>query len=217
MSLKLVGRKKGMTRIFDQNGDLIPCTVICIEPHVIAQIKNEEKDGYSALQLAAEKLSPSKARNSSKPLQGHFKKAGVDPRRFLKESRVSPSETYAEGQEFNVGHFEVSSYVNVVGVSKGKGYQGVMKRWNYAGGPAAHGSGFHRHAGSTGMRTSPGRCLPGVKKAGHMGDERVTVENLKVLKIDLEKNLIVVQGAVPGAQNSVVHVVKSTKKQTAAK
>jgi large subunit ribosomal protein L3 len=212
MALKLIGRKKGMTRIFDSEGNLEVCSVISIEPHVVAQIKTDENDGYAALQLATEKLSPTKAKKQSKSLQGHFKKAGVDNRRLIKEARVDNIAEYQVGQELSVEAFSECKYVDVIGTSKGKGYQGTIKRWNFAGGPASHGSGFHRHSGSTGMRTSPGRNLPGGGKAGHMGNERVTSANLKVVKVDRERNLLLVRGAIPGARNGIVQVIKSVKK-----
>ena len=169
MTLKLMGIKKGMTRVFDEQGNLIVSTVVLAEPNVISQVKNKDKDGYEAIQLAAKKVSPAKIKNVSKPLKGHFAKAGVEPRVHLAETRVEKTEGYSIGQEISVGQFADCAFVDVSGISKGKGYQGVIKRHHFAGGPASHGSGFHRHGGSTGMRTSPGRCLPGQKKAGHMG------------------------------------------------
>lgn len=149
---------------FDAQGNQIVCTVILAEPNVISQIKSSQgKDGYNAVQLAAYKVKSSKLKNVSKPLQGHFAKAKIEPRSSLKESRVENIEGFQVAQELNVSYFNEISYVDVSGVSKGKGHQGVMKRHNFAGGPASHGSGFHRHGGSTGMRSTPGRCLPGQK------------------------------------------------------
>ncbi len=211
MALQLIGKKKGMTHLFDEEGNLIPCTVISIEPNVIAQIKNKDNDGYQAVQIAAEKLPASKAKNLSKALQGHYKKLGVDARRHIMEVRVEDSSAYTVGQEVNVSELEGVKMVDVIGTSIGKGFQGVMKRWNFSGGPAAHGSGFHRHAGSTGMRSTPGRCLPGVKKAGQMGNERVIVEKLKIVKIDKEKNLLIVKGPIPGSRGGRVYVRRSVK------
>ena len=217
MSLTLMGKKKGMTRLFDEKGNLVVCTVIAAEPNVVAQVKSKEKDGYTAIQLGAIKLSSSRAKNLGKPVQGHFAKNGVEPRRHLRESRITEGEEYTLGQEIGVGYFSEASYVDVTGVSKGKGYQGVIKRHHFAGGPASHGSGFHRHGGSCGMRTSPGRCLPGQKKAGRMGADTVTLQNLKVVKIDEERNLIIVEGAVPGAREGLVYVAKSVKKHSKKK
>lgn len=212
MTLKLMGKKRGMTRLFDENGNHVVCTVISAEPNVITQIKRKESDGYEAVQLSAFKVKPAKAKNVSKPLQGHFKKAGVEARDHSLETRVDNTEAFQVGQEVSVTYFADADYVNVSGVSKGKGYQGVIKRHHFAGGPASHGSGFHRHGGSTGMRTSPGRCLPGQKKAGRMGNDKVTQQNLRVVKIDEEKQVIVVEGAIPGARGGLVYITKAAKK-----
>jgi large subunit ribosomal protein L3 len=212
MTLKLMGIKKGMSRIYDKKGNLVVCTVISAEPNVVSQIKRVEKDGYNAIQLSSGKVSAAKVRGVTKPLLGHFKKAGVEPRRHLIESRIENPDEFQVGQEIDVGYFSENEFVDIAGDSKGKGYQGVIKRHHFAGGPAAHGSGFHRHGGSTGMRTSPGRCLPGQKKAGRMGHERVTLQNLKVVAVDVEKGLIVVQGAIPGARGGLVYITKAVKK-----
>lgn len=214
MTLTLMGKKRGMTRLFDENGNHVVCTVISAEPNVITQIKRKENDGYEAIQLSAFKVKPSKAKNVSKPLQGHFKKAGVEAREHSSESRVNGSEAFQIGQEVGVSYFADASFVHVSGVSKGKGYQGVIKRHHFAGGPASHGSGFHRHGGSTGMRTSPGRCLPGQKKAGRMGSDKVTQQNLRVVRIDEEKQVIIVEGAIPGARGGLVYITKSARKKT---
>lgn len=213
MTLKFLGKKEGMAQVYDDNGNIIVCTVISAEPNLIAQIKSKETDGYNALQLAAFKTKPSKAKNVSKPLKGHYKKAGIDPRHTLLESPVESVEDYQVGQEIDVSFFAEIPFVDVSAVSKGKGFQGVMKRHNFSGGPAAHGSGFHRHAGSTGMRSTPGRCLPGGKVAGRMGGERVTVQSLRVVKIDTEKNYILVAGPVPGARGSMLEVSRAEKKK----
>ena len=213
MTLKYQGKKKGMTMRFDAQGNQIVCTVILAEPNVVAQIKSSKgKDGYNAIQLAAYKVKSSKLKNVSKPLQGHFAKAEIEPRSGLKESRVENIEDFQLAQELDVSYFNEIVYVDISGVSKGKGHQGVMKRHNFAGGPASHGSGFHRHGGSTGMRSTPGRCLPGQKKSGRMGNEMVTTQNLRVVKVDLEKNVILVEGAVPGPRNGLVYISKSKKK-----
>lgn len=212
MTLKLMGIKKGMARLFDKDGNLIVCTVIFTEPNIVSQIKRVEKDGYNAVQMSAIKVKVSKVRNVTKPLKGHFKKAGIEPRQHLAESRIDNPEEFQVGQEVGVGYFAGCENVDIAGQSKGKGHQGVMKRHNFAGGPAAHGSGFHRHGGSCGMRTSPGRCLPGQKKSGHMGDERVTLQNLRIVQIDEEKNLLVVEGAIPGSRGGLVYITKAVKK-----
>lgn len=217
MSLKLMGKKRGMTRIYDEKGNLIVCTLIAAEPNVIVQVKNQDKDGYSAVQLGAVKVRESKKKNVSKPLVGHFARAKVEPRRHLLESRIDNAEEYELGQEVGVDYFADTEFVDVCGTSKGKGFQGVIKRHNFSGGPASHGSGFHRTAGSTGMRSTPGRSLPGVKKAGQMGSQKVTAENLKVVRVDAEKQIILVKGAVPGAKNSLLYIRKSVKKTPAKK
>lgn len=214
MTLKLMGKKLGMTQLFDEKGNRVVCTVISAEPNIITQIKRKESDGYEAIQLSAFKVKPSKARSISKPLQGHFKKASVEPRSASLESRVDNAESYQVGQEIGVGHFAEVPYVDISGVSKGKGHQGVIKRHHFAGGPAAHGSGFHRHGGSTGMRTSPGRCLPGQKKSGRMGSDKVTLQNLRVVRIDEEKQVILVEGAIPGARGGIITIAKSAKKKS---
>jgi len=213
MKPKLMGVKKGMMQLFDAQGNKIVCTVIATEKHVISQVKNKEKDGYEAIQLAALKVQSPKVCNVSKPLMGHFKKAGVEPRKFMCETRVEGPHEFQPGQEIGVESFSEVSYVDVIGISKGKGSQGVIKRHHFAGGPAAHGSGFHRHGGSCGMRSSPGRCLPGQKKAGRMGGEQVTVECLKVIKVDVEKQIILVAGPVPGSRGGLLYIAESKKKK----
>ncbi len=212
MTLKLMGKKRGMTRLFDEKGNHVVCTVISAEPNIITQVKRQDKEGYEAIQLSAFKVKPSKAKNVKKPLQGHFAKAGVEPRTHSAESRVASAEEYQPGQEIGVTYFAETTYVDIQGVSKGKGYQGVIKRHHFAGGPASHGSGFHRHGGSTGMRSTPGRCLPGQKKAGRMGGENVTLQNLRIVKIDEEKQVIIVEGAIPGARGGLVYISKAKKK-----
>lgn len=212
-----MGKKKGMTRVYDESGNLVVCTVIAAEPNVIVQIKEAEKDGYQAVQLGAIKVPESKKKNLSKPLIGHFARAKVEPRRHLLESRIDNAGDYQLGQEIGVDYFAEVQFVDVCGSSKGKGFQGVIKRHGFGGGPGSHGSGFHRSGGSTGMRSTPGRSLPGVKKAGQMGSEKVTVENLKVVRVDAEKQVILVKGAVPGPNNSLLYVRKSVKKTPSKK
>lgn len=207
MALKLMGIKRGMTQIFDAKGNVVPCTVIEVAPNVISQLKTLEKDGVQALQLAA-----IPAKHVTRPLKGHFQKHAVAPRRFLRQSKVESLEGYEVGQELTVDCFAKIPYVDVTAISKGKGYQGVMKRHNFSGGPGAHGSGFHRHGGSCGMRSSPGRCLPGTKKAGRMGGEKVTTQNLKVVLVNAEKCALLVRGAVPGHQGTMVMVSASKKR-----
>lgn len=212
MSLKLMGKKLGMTQVFDDRGNRIVCTVIETQPNVVVQMKNMEKDGYTAVQMGGVKIAPSKLKNVSKPLKGHFAKAKVEPHRHLLESSMPEGQELTLGQEIGVEYFNEVSFVDVIGTTKGKGFQGVMKRHGFKGGPASHGSGFHRSSGSTGMNTNPGRTLPGLKMAGHMGNVQQTVENLKVVKIDQEKRVLLVKGAIPGSRGSLVYVRKSRKR-----
>ena len=216
MAFTMMGKKRGMTQLFDEKGNVVVCTVIQAEPNVITQIKTDETDGYTAVQVGFDKVKGKtqytiEAR-TGKPQLGHFKKAGVEPRRHLAESKTDEKDSYSLGQEIGVDSFADVEFVDVTATSKGKGYQGVIKRHNFAGGPASHGSGFHRHAGSTGMRSTPGRGLPGGKKAGQMGNEQVTVQNLRVVKVDAENHLIVVKGQVPGPRNGLVYFSKAVKK-----
>lgn len=213
MTMKFLGRKKGMTRVFDSEGRLIAATVISAEPGTITQLLKSEKVGYSAVQVAFEKIPDKKVSSRvTKPLKGLYKTANVQPHRFLKESRIENEEEFQVGQSLDLSYFKVNDFVDIMGTSKGKGYQGVMKLHGFKGGPGAHGSGFHRHAGSTGMRSTPGRCLPGSPRASRMGGDKMTVQNLKVLAVDPTKNILVVKGAVPGSKNSVVYFSKSRKK-----
>lgn len=216
-ALRLMGKKRGMTQIFDEQGQLIPCTVIEIEPNVVTQVKTKESDGYEAIQIGFDKVIVNDPRTLekrvNKPQLGHFKKAGVEPCRKLQEARLEKAGSYVVGQKIGIEAFVEIDFVDVSSVSKGKGYQGVIKLHNFAGGPAAHGSGFHRHGGSTGMRTTPGRCLPGGKRASHMGYEQVTVQNLKVVLIVKDESLLFVKGHVPGPNGAVVTIAPAIKKQ----
>jgi len=221
MTLKFMGKKKGMTQLFDKDGNIVVCTVIQAEPNVIVQVKTKETDGYSAVQIGFDEVRGKRAETvlarTGKPLAGHFEKASVKPRRFLKESRVKNPEEYTAGQELTLEHFLDVDFVDMTAYSKGKGYQGVMKLHNFSGGPASHGSGFHRHAGSTGMRSTPGRCFPNGKRASHMGDDKITVQNLKVVRVVPEDNLLIVKGSVPGPQGSLVCFSPAVKLQGKAK
>lgn len=216
MACKLMGKKRGMTRYFDEAGNVRVCTVIHAEPNVVTQIKTKASDGYSALQLGYDLVATRDPRTVekriSKPLRGHFAKHAIAPRKALCECRVEEGGSFTVGQEMTVSLFSKGSYVDVTATSKGRGFQGVMKRYNFRGGPAAHGSGFHRHGGSTGMRSTPGRCLPGQKKAGHMGNVRVTVQNLQVVAVDEARQLILVEGAVPGHRGALVTLAPAVKK-----
>lgn len=211
MPTQLIGKKKGMTQIFDANGKIIACTIILIEPNHIAQIKTKDKDGYTALQLGSFDV---KKKNATKPLLQKFEKVKLKPLKYLKETREKNVEGYEIGQKIGATEFKGTEYVDVIGKSKGKGFQGLMKLYHFKGGPASHGSSkFHRKGGSTGMRSTPGRCFPGGKRASRMGFDRVTVQNLKVMAVDEENNLLVVKGAVPGSVDSIVYIRKAKKKE----
>ena len=203
----ILGRKIGMTQVFAKNGKLTPVTVIAVEPNYVSQIKTVETDGYNAIQLAAfdkrEKL-------SNKPEQGHLKKANVSPKRFLKEIRNVDVSAYTLGGEVKADIFTVGEMVDVSGVSKGKGFQGVIKRYGQSRGPMGHGSQYHRGVGSLGTLL-PMHVLKGKKLPGHMGHKLVTVQNLEVVEIDLENNIILVKGNVPGPKKSLV-IIKSAIK-----
>ena len=187
MTLKFMGKKLGMTRLFDENGNHVVCTVISAEANIISQVKRKENDGYEAVQLSAIKVKQPKVKNVSKALRGHFAKANVEPRAAIAESRLESAEQYQVGQEIGVTVFAEGEFVDIQGISKGKGYQGVIKRHHFAGGPASHGSGFHRHAGSTGMRTTPGVACQASKKREAWAADTVTIQNLKVVKVDEER------------------------------
>ncbi len=221
MALKLMGKKRGMTQLFDDKGNVVVCTVIEVEPNVVTQVKTKEIDGYNAIQLGFEKVVVKDPRTierrRSKAIRGHFAKAGAALARHLSESRMETTEGYTPGQEISIAEFADVAYVDACAMSKGKGYQGVIKLHNFAGGPAAHGSSFHRHAGSTGMRSTPGRCLPNGPRASHMGHERITVQNIKVHSVIPEENVILLAGQVPGPRNGLVYLSPATKKAVAKK
>jgi large subunit ribosomal protein L3 len=205
----LLGTKLGMTQVWDANNKLIPVTVIQITPNVVTQVRTPEVDGYSAIQIAYGQIDPRKA---NKPSTGHFDKAGVTPRRHLTEVRTADAGEYALGQELAVDIFEAGSKVDVVGTSKGKGFAGVMKRHNFHGVGASHGAHRnHRKPGSIGASSTPSRVFRGMKMAGRMGGDRVTVQGLQVHAADLEKGLLLVKGAVPGARGRIVFVRNAVK------
>jgi large subunit ribosomal protein L3 len=217
MSLRLIGKKRGMMQFFDKEGRLVVCSVIHAEPNVVTAIKYKEKDGYKALQLGSCPVAIKQQKRLSKPQRESCKKRKIPLCRVLKESRDVNVENNSVGMEIGVGCFEGVDYVDVSGVSKGKGFQGVMKLHNFAGGPAAHGSGFHRSAGSTGQRSTPGKSFPGGKRASRMGGRSTTVQNLRVVFVDLKKNIILVQGAIPGSKGGVVFVSRAKKKSLTVK
>ena len=207
MKKGIVGKKLGMTQLFDANGNVVPVTVIEAGPCVISQKKTAENDGYEAVQIGFGDLKASKVK---KPMKGHFAKGDVAPKRTLREFRLD-NDSLELGQIFKADIFAEGDKVDVTAKSKGKGYAGGLKRHGLHSGPSGHGSKYHRHAGSNGSATTPGRVMKGKKMPGQMGMEQVTVQNLEVVKIDVENDLILVRGAVPGAKKSLVCIAESVK------
>ncbi len=209
MKKGIIGKKIGMTQVFDENGNVIPVTVIQAGPCTVVQKKTVEKDGYASVQLGYADV---KANHVTKPMKGHFDKAGVAPAKVLKEFRLEDTDAYNVGDTVAVDAFADIAAVDVTGISKGKGFAGTIKRYHGHRTPMTHGGGpVHRHAGSMGACSSPSRIYKGKKMPGHMGAVKVTVQNLDIVKIDTENNLLVVKGAIPGPKGSVV-TVKSTVK-----
>lgn len=205
----LLGRKIGMTQVWDADGHLVPLTVVQVGTNVVTQVRTEEVDGYSAIQLGFGEID---SRKVTKPLQGHFEKAGVTPRRHLAEVRTSEHDSYELGQELDAATFEAGQSVDVSGTTKGKGFAGVMKRHGFAGVSASHGAHRnHRKPGSIGACATPGRIFKGLRMAGRMGGNRRTVQNLTIQAVDTEKGLLLISGAVPGPKNGVVLVRSSVK------
>jgi large subunit ribosomal protein L3 len=203
MAKAILGKKLGMTQVWSDDDKLLPVTVIEAGPCVVAQVRTLERDGYRAIQLGYGDIKESQV---NKPDMGHFKKAGVAPKRHLAEVRLDEGETYKVGDAVTVDMLEPGMHVHISGTSKGKGFQGVIKRHNYKGGPGGHGSHFHRAPGSVGQSSSPSRVFKGMRLPGHMGSETVTVRNLEVVRVDAEQNLLVVKGAVPGGKNSLLTI-----------
>jgi large subunit ribosomal protein L3 len=203
----IIGKKVGMTQVYAENGRAYPVTVIEAGPCVIVQRKSKDKDGYSAVQLGLVEVR--KAKSVTKPMKGHFDKAGLPPCRVLREFRVEDGAEVKVGDKVSVELFAPGDTITVSGVSRGKGFQGVIKRHNFRGGAATHGSMFHRAPGSIGASAFPSRVLPGMKGAGHMGTDKVTLRKVKVVRVDAGNNLLVVRGAVPGAGGSIVVIRKN--------
>lgn len=201
MQTTILGRKLGMTQVWTEDGDLLPVTVIEAGPCVVTQVKTEAKEGYDAIQIGFGEIAERKV---NKPKAGHFAKAGVDPVRHLIEVRGESD--HKPGDTIDVSVFADAKHVNVSGVSKGKGFAGVIKRYNFGGGRASHGSHFHRAPGSIGQAATPARVFKGKKMPGHMGAEKVTVKNLDVVKVDAEQNLLIVKGAVPGSKGTLLTI-----------
>jgi len=215
MRTGLIAKKLGMSRIFEVDGTHVPVTVLQVNGLEVVAIKTKEKDGYTSVQLGCGDI---KAKNLTKPMKGYFAKANVEPKSKLAEFRVSEDCLLKVGDKLSVEHFVAGQFVDVCGTSIGKGFAGVMKRHNFGGLEASHGVSIsHRSHGSTGQRQDPGKVFKGKKMAGHMGDERVTVQNLKVVAVNADKGLIMVKGGVPGSDNSWVYVTDAVKKSTSVK
>ncbi len=208
MKKAILATKVGMTQIFDENGLLIPVTVLQAGPCVVTQVKNAEKDGYEAVQVGFGDIREVLV---NKPQKGIFAKAGVAVKRYLKEFKFENSAEYSQGQEIKADIFAAGDKIDVSGTSKGHGYAGAIKRHGLSRGPMGHGSKYHRHAGSNGPATTPGRVFKGKHMPGHMGSVKVTVQNLEVVRVDAENNMLLVKGAVPGAKKSLIVVKEAVK------
>ncbi len=224
MKKAILATKVGMTQIFNEDGSLIPVTVLQAGPCVVTQVKTMENDGYSAVQVGfvdkkdkivnrdkGGKKEVIHMHGANKPMQGHFKKAGVSSKRYVRELKLENAEEYALGNEIKADIFEAGDRVDATAISKGKGFQGAIKRHGQHRGPMTHGSKFHRHQGSNGACSSPSKVFKGKKMPGHMGCVKVTVQNLSVVRVDAEKNLILVKGAVPGPRKGLVTIKETTR------
>ena len=208
MKKAILATKVGMTQIFNEDGMLIPVTVLQAGPCVVTQVKTDENDGYTAVQVGFGDI---REKLVNKPETGHFAKAGVAVKRFVKEFRFENAAEYEVGQEIKADIFAAGDHIDATAVSKGKGFQGAIKRHGQHRGPMAHGSKFHRHQGSNGSATTPGRVFKGKGMPGHMGSKQITVQNLEVVKVDVDNNLILVKGAVPGPKKSLVTIKETVK------
>ena len=204
----IIGKKIGMTQIFDEKGNVIPVTVIETAGNVVTQVKTVETDGYNSIQLGYGEV---KAKHLNKPLEGHCKKAGVENKKHLREFRTDDAQNYKVGDEVKTDIFVAGEKVDIQGTSKGKGFQGVIKRHGQHRGPMGHGSMYHRRPGSMGATSTPGRVFKGKKLPGHMGRLTVTIQNLEIVKVDTDKNVLLVKGSVPGAKGAILKVKSSVK------
>jgi large subunit ribosomal protein L3 len=205
----LLGKKMGMTQMFAEDGTAVAVTVIQAGPCLVVQRKTSENEGYDAVQLGLVEERP--PRHVPRPINGHFKRAGVTPLRRLSEFTVAPEEEWKPGDEVTAAVFTVDEYVDVIGTSKGKGFQGVVRRHHFRGGRATHGSMFHRAPGSIGSSSDPSRVFPGMRMGGQMGGKRITVKNLRVVKVDAERNLLFVSGAVPGPKDGYLAIRRAKR------
>ena len=208
MNKGLIGKKLGMTQIFDEQGKVIPVTVIEAGPCVVAQVKTVETDGYNAIQLGFGDVKESKI---NKPEKGHFAKSKLTPKKHLREFRLNSVENINVGDELKADTFTAGDQLDIQGTSKGKGFQGVIKRHGQSRGPMGHGSMYHRRPGSMGPTSTPGRVFKGKKLPGHMGSQTITIQNLEVVRVDLDKNVILVKGSVPGAKGAILKLKTSVK------
>ena len=206
MGIGLLGNKIGMTQIFDESGNIIPVTILKVGPCIVTQVKTKSKDGYDSIQIGYSNVS-SKA--LTQPELGHLQKSDIQPLKYLKEFRVNNVENFQIGQVLNVDSFAPGQLVNIRGKSVGKGFSGLQKRHNFTRGPMTHGSKNHREPGSIGMGTTPGRVLPGKKMAGQLGNQITTIRKLKVIQINLEENILVVKGSVPGKSGNLLSIIPS--------
>ena len=208
MKKAILATKVGMTQIFNEDGVLTPVTVLQAGPCVVTQVKTANNDGYSAVQVG---FIDKREKLVAKPIKGHFDKAGVSYKRFIREFRFENSEEYSVKDEIKADVFAVGDKIDASAISKGKGFQGAIKRCGNSRGPMAHGSKFHRHQGSSGSATTPGRVFKGKGMPGHMGAKRITVQNLEVVRVDVENNIILVKGAIPGPKKSLVTLKETVK------
>lgn len=196
-------KKIGMTQIFIEDGNMIPVTVVLVEPNIVVQIKTKEKEGYDAIQVG---YGTTRDKLVNNPIKGHFKKAGIEIKRYLKELRLEDCSSYEIGNELSVDLFSVGEKVDVIGKSKGKGFQGTIKRWNGHRGPMSHGSKFHRSVGSMGASSDPSRTFKNKKMPGRMGGKKCTIQNLEIAQVIKEKNIILIKGCIPGPNRSIVQI-----------
>ena len=208
MKKGIIGKKIGMTQIFDESGKVIPVTVIEAGPCIVVQVKTTENDGYQAIQLGFGEVKEHKV---IKPLKGHYTKVNLTPKKHLREFRVDSLENVKVGDELKADIFAAGDKLDIQGTSKGKGFQGVIKRHGQSRGPMGHGSMYHRRPGSMGPTSTPGRVFKGKKLPGHMGNQTITIQNLEVIKVDLDKNVILVKGSVPGAKGAILKLKTSVK------
>ena len=208
MKKAILATKVGMTQIFNENGALVPVTVLQAGPCVVTQVKTEENDGYKAVQVG---FVDKREKLVSKPVKGHFDKAGVSYKRYVREFRLENAEEYSVKDEIKADIFAQGDKIDATAISKGKGFQGAIKRYGQSRGPMAHGSKFHRHQGSNGSATTPGRVFKGKGMPGQMGNKQITIQNLEVVKVDTENNLLLIKGAVPGPKKSLVTIKETVK------